>query len=290
MQASINKCCDLVMKGGVTSGVVYPAAIKEIAKKFHLMGIGGTSAGAIAACGAAAAEYRRRNTGNFEGFEILEGTAQELSQEGRLESLFRPDRTTAKLFDMVRKLVEGRACWITKLHLYLKREKFSAILRENGYGLCSGLANGNSAMDKPVLTEWLADQIDKVAGKTDGPLTFRDLHNAPMPESIKDKIKGIKKRSIDLRLVTTCLTFGKPFEAPLYQNIFAFDPNEWSRIFPPRIIEHLVAEASVIDSPMLRRNGKMPLPRDGLPVIVAARMSLSFPGLFSMVPLWSPKF
>jgi hypothetical protein len=36
------------MKGGITSGVVYPLAIVEIAKAFRLRSIGGTSAGAIA--------------------------------------------------------------------------------------------------------------------------------------------------------------------------------------------------------------------------------------------------
>ena len=52
--------CDLVMKGGITSGVVYPLAIVEIAKAFRLRSIGGTSAGAIAAAAAAAAELGRQ--------------------------------------------------------------------------------------------------------------------------------------------------------------------------------------------------------------------------------------
>ena len=55
--------CDLVMKGGATSGVVYPGAVQEIASKFNLVGIGGTSAGALGAVVAAAAEYRRRRDG-----------------------------------------------------------------------------------------------------------------------------------------------------------------------------------------------------------------------------------
>ncbi len=45
-----DRCCDLVMKGGITSGILYPPAICRIAERFHLVGIGGTSAGAIAAC------------------------------------------------------------------------------------------------------------------------------------------------------------------------------------------------------------------------------------------------
>lgn len=55
-----DRICDLVMKGGITSGVVYPPAIDRISKRFWLSGIGGTSAGAIAAALAAAAELSRR--------------------------------------------------------------------------------------------------------------------------------------------------------------------------------------------------------------------------------------
>ena len=36
--------CDLVMKGGITSGVVYPLAIVEISRAFRLKCIGGASA------------------------------------------------------------------------------------------------------------------------------------------------------------------------------------------------------------------------------------------------------
>ena len=44
-----DKFCDLVMKGGITSGVVYPKAIDELAHEYMFKNIGGTSAGAIAA-------------------------------------------------------------------------------------------------------------------------------------------------------------------------------------------------------------------------------------------------
>ena len=56
-----DRFCDLVMKGGITSGVVYPRAIMHFAQHYRLKNIGGTSAGAIAAVAAAAAEYRRRH-------------------------------------------------------------------------------------------------------------------------------------------------------------------------------------------------------------------------------------
>ncbi|MDX3911713.1 MAG: patatin-like phospholipase family protein [Sphingobium sp.] len=51
--------CDLIMKGGITSGVVYPKMITTLAKKYNFRNIGGASAGAIAAGVAAAAEYAR---------------------------------------------------------------------------------------------------------------------------------------------------------------------------------------------------------------------------------------
>src|SRR5438270_1478912 len=56
--------CDFVMRGGITSGVVYPSAILRIAQHFRLKSIGGTSAGAIAAAVAAAAEFRRSCRGD----------------------------------------------------------------------------------------------------------------------------------------------------------------------------------------------------------------------------------
>lgn len=49
MFASPSDECDIVMKGGVTSGIVYPSAILELARRYRFRSIGGTSAGAIAA-------------------------------------------------------------------------------------------------------------------------------------------------------------------------------------------------------------------------------------------------
>ena len=38
--------CDVVMKGGITSGIAYPLAVCEIAAKYKLVSVGGSSAGA----------------------------------------------------------------------------------------------------------------------------------------------------------------------------------------------------------------------------------------------------
>jgi len=35
--------CDLVMRGGITSGIVYPRAIAKLAETYNFRSIGGTS-------------------------------------------------------------------------------------------------------------------------------------------------------------------------------------------------------------------------------------------------------
>ena len=52
--------CDLVMRGGIADGVAYPAAVVELATQYRFARIGGTSAGAFAAAGVAAAELGRQ--------------------------------------------------------------------------------------------------------------------------------------------------------------------------------------------------------------------------------------
>ena len=99
--------CDLVMKGGITSGVVYPLAVVELARKYHFKNIGGTSAGAVAAAATAAAEYRRRH-GSDEGFEELKRLPELLARDGFLFSLFQPDRTTKPLFGIALGLLKAR--------------------------------------------------------------------------------------------------------------------------------------------------------------------------------------
>ena len=61
--------CDIIMKGGITSGVVYPSAVCELAGTYRFKSIGGTSAGAIAAALTAAAEHARAH-GSDAGFVI----------------------------------------------------------------------------------------------------------------------------------------------------------------------------------------------------------------------------
>ena len=82
--------CDVVLKGGITSGVVYPLTICKLATRYRLHSIGGTSAGAIAAVLAAAAEYRRRHdpVAPASGFRALAELPGDIST--RLRTLFQP--------------------------------------------------------------------------------------------------------------------------------------------------------------------------------------------------------
>lgn len=93
--------CDLVMRGGITSGIVYPRAIAKLAKTYNFRSIGGTSAGAIAAAGTAAAAYGAKH-GQDHFQTRLKNLPGELAtlKDGKsvLERLFQPQETTEALF------------------------------------------------------------------------------------------------------------------------------------------------------------------------------------------------
>jgi hypothetical protein len=73
--------CDIVMKGGITSGVIYPLAVCELAQIYKLRSVGAASAGAIAAAAAAAAEAGRPTGASTEGVDCtgLAGFPKELT-------------------------------------------------------------------------------------------------------------------------------------------------------------------------------------------------------------------
>ncbi|MGH9003292.1 MAG: hypothetical protein ACRDYV_09200, partial [Acidimicrobiia bacterium] len=80
--------CDLVMKGGITSGVVYPLAACQLARTYRFRSLGGSSAGAIAAVMIAAAEYGRDDA----GFQRLAMLPDEIGPV--LPKLFKPGPDT----------------------------------------------------------------------------------------------------------------------------------------------------------------------------------------------------
>lgn len=103
MDAPADRFCDIVMEGGITSGIIYASAVVDLARHYRFKNIGGSSIGAFAAALTAAAEYRRRH-GAAGGFEALAGLPGQLAEEegGRtlLERLFVPHRRTRRLFNV----------------------------------------------------------------------------------------------------------------------------------------------------------------------------------------------
>ena len=92
--------CDLVMKGGITSGVVYPLAITELSHKYLFKNIGGTSPGAVAAAITAAAEYGRRK-GNPSAYARLAALPKDLGTNNLLLNLFQPTTAAVRIFRVV---------------------------------------------------------------------------------------------------------------------------------------------------------------------------------------------
>ena len=103
--------CDLVMKGGITSGIVYPSLVLKLAEHYRFASIGGTSAGAIAGALSAAAEYgRQRDNGG--GTDQLEAALRSLGEPGAIVGLFQPTPPTRPLFDVITKaLLAKKSRW-----------------------------------------------------------------------------------------------------------------------------------------------------------------------------------
>ena len=320
--------CDVVMKGGITSGVLYPLAVCELAAVYRLRNVGGTSAGAIAAAAAAAAEYGRTSDRPGSGFQGLAALPEWLGTDDHLVGLFRPPAVTRRLHGLLLRAVRpgasraallgvvawsglrSRRWWMPVLGLLPGALLVVALLAgdpgswlswlgvlvalalavgglvvgavlavaldagdaldDNGYGIVSGSAAADGG---DSLSDWLADQIDTLAGLEQGrgPLTFGDLWAAAP--------------AVNLEMQTTNITEGRPYRLPAdIGPAFAFREDEFRRIFPERVVAHLVRHAS---GPRTAE-GLVPWPaaRD-LPVVVATRMSLSFPILISAVPLYA---
>ena len=112
-----DRYCDLVMKGGITSGIVYPPLASRLARHYRFKNIGGTSAGAIAAAATAAAEFRRRQTGSTSAFDTLEklpeSLGKKISEDGKtkLFSLFQPAPGCHRLFRVLTNSLNAKGTW-----------------------------------------------------------------------------------------------------------------------------------------------------------------------------------
>jgi predicted acylesterase/phospholipase RssA len=330
--------CDIVMKGGITSGIVYPSAVLALAKRYTFKNIGGTSAGAIAAaaCAAAALGERRKELSpdalgdrqvEMVGFGGLSVVAESLRQKGFIYGLFQPAPGAAAVYRLIVTLA-GRPAPLKGFVAALRGSieiapiaffvvlltllafawaiggepgvwsaavpaimcavgatavfailRAAAIVRRNFFGICTGLSNGKSK--GPALTEWLHEILQTLSGQDPArPLLFEDLWNttARYPDEPGE-------RAISLEMITTGISHHEPRRLPFDDSTFWFDPDEFVSLFPQEVVTAMIRESPeplVIGSRTFHR-----LPAKArLPVLVATRMSLSFPLLLSAIPLY----
>lgn len=348
------KECDIVMEGGVTSGVVYPSFVAGLASRFTLRSIGGTSVGAVAAIAAAAAQFSRNNQQNPQSFDQLDQIPAQLQEDvdgkSRLFSLFQPCADLKRHFEVLISALNrsskfkavshislalvtrfplgalaGGAAWLLSfwvsrfplqlgwsLKFLLTTTNWHGLLafawygvsalaclwlgalvefvitgwrglRRNRCGICPGIsADGASP---PALIEWLHNLVQTIAGLPhNAPLTFGQLARSHPP--------------IELALMTTGLSELRAHRLPPASNDLVFRASEFRQLFPAEIVQYLIdhsdpASHSDKTRALLSaadRDGDMDhyyLPRaEQLPIIVTARMSLSFPLLLQAVPLY----
>ena len=121
--ANTLKECDIIMKGGITSGVVYPEAILELSRTYCFRCIGGTSAGAIAAVITAAAQYGEGAVANGaeRGFAVLRRLPAMLKSD--LAKLFQPAPALRSFFRLLMAVLdkpgEG-ASWLRRVFHTIK--------------------------------------------------------------------------------------------------------------------------------------------------------------------------
>jgi predicted acylesterase/phospholipase RssA len=89
-------------------------------------------------------------------------------------------------------------------------------------------------------------------------------------------------------MMTTNLMLRRPYSLPFQDRVYMFKLEDFEKIFPKRIMSYLtrVCEPFKPEAGEVGTYYKV-LEGEKLPIIVAARMSLSFPVLISAVPLYA---
>lgn len=203
------------------------------------------------------------------------------------------------------------------IYLLLCGGTFWAILnnaREQQYGMVSGasvrpnrdwlddLAGVPESENNQAITPWLSDTLSALAGLPDGEvLRFGHLWDAEAyaergsdsdDSAWRERLHDSARRSITLEVITTDLTRRRPIRFPLSGPDAAeplyFCPADLTEVFDREVREAMLGEEGtpVPDSSgTVRVLHKLPDPWD-LPVVVAVRMSMAFPVLFTAVPLY----
>ena len=330
------KECDLIMKGGLTSGVVYPYAITKLAAEYRLKNIGGASAGAIGAVLAAAAEYRRQSGDDMAGFEELEDVAEEIGDV--LLKLFQPAPALRPLFKMLLANLRAKsrrgkflamfgaatvAFWLeffvplliglavsfwafsqgdvalgflailsgfvlaSAMLAYSLYQMVFVTLPKHNFGLCPGKTMEGYG-DTPGFTDWIAEKIEKTAGNS------RALDNGAKDDTEEDylplTIGALGEKGIEVATMTTDLSSSRPYQLPLKTEHHFFSKAEFEALFSEQLVGYLCKkgkkrETRTSDKGVPDDLYQLPTGKD-FPLLLVARMSLSFPGLIQAVPIW----
>lgn len=224
-------------------------------------------------------------------------------------------------------------CLLATAPLYSLFSQVCKLIRLTGSGMCTGMRAEGSL--NPGLSEWLHEGVQNSANLPfHKPLTFGNLWDAP--GGPKDAQGSREPQSIDLRMITTCLSHGRIYELPLADegSLVMFRLSEFKPYFPVDVVNHLrrvSKRMSFEDCALLQRRykermaaidpsamlgqlclGKLrllpfrlnaefdkaedatnglndpdirELPSADLPIVVAARLSMSCPVLFQNMRL-----
>ena len=308
--------CDIVMKGGVASGLVYARTFTVLSRKYRFRSIAGSSAGAIAAAFVAAAEYARQN-GDPTAFARLQESCEALPRllpnffqaEPQFRPLLKalihiaPGTGRARLGSAVmcfwRPILSGALAGLATLivvNLALGvpfQHPFAASVAAPGLflGAVIGAAVWLTwSLSRSLLVDLPQSNFGLSRGHIagTGPSDITDwIH-----ETVQGIAFGATGRAepltfgdlascgIDLRIIATNLSFARMEVLPALGVTARFRPAEWARLFPPTMLEQLNPTSSIglVDLP----------PPNQFPVLAAVRMSIACPGLLETVPAHLP--
>jgi hypothetical protein len=297
------EACDIVLKGGVMSGLVYARAVRRLSNRYRFAGIAGSSAGAIAAAFVAAAEYARAG-GDSGGFERLEAQCTALPHV--LSDFFQATPRFRALMGALVHLAPGTgrariwaalACFWRPLTLgaaagALVLLAIYVLLRASPMvaapGVVLGAVFGAIAWLVADLAALLFIALPRASfGLCSGlaapgaPAAITDwAHAAIQRIAFGDGDRAepltfgdLAGRAVELKIIATDLGHARLEMLPTFSLPVAFEPLSWSRLFPQVVMTSLTAPGANVGDPAR------------LPVIVAVRMSIACPGLLEAVPL-----
>jgi hypothetical protein len=173
------------------------------------------------------------------------------------------------------------------------------------------------------LTDWMEEKLrelagplagpdDPVSGDPDRPVCFGDLWGKAATDAYREVLKDVNDgelayltpthrremrdaRQVDCLVITTDLSHQRPYQFPFDTAEFFWCTQCLATYFPGPVVRHMVQKSKLVaDSEVPYGKPEcsihpgeplhyMPLAPD-VPLVMAARLSLSFPGLISAVP------